>query len=237
MTLSPIMIKPTVLLLQFIVVASVYGEDLAMGLMRKSESKAPCYLFSAGATESHTIQLDYECSFNYHTGDSFFNSHFTNFKAIDSPNPPKSLGWLAIENDIEVETTILAIRNDKRIVRYVYHKRGDPSSAYGFILVRESARGWCRPFLIAQTEWSLGRSSFDTMILSEVERPLAVTATLRKSGTGEQRSHIHIDLSAQNPKLIRTATVPIFIWEAILRMMPTRDTQRMADEESKATGR
>lgn len=175
------------------------------------------------------MNLDYEYSSNRDVAD-FFRSYYAEFDQLDA----KSFSWTRIqEKDVEVESALLAVRNNHKIVSYTYSERRDPSMTFGFILVRETPQGWSRPFLIARTE----RRRFCMTILSKDDLPLAVTATLYQDGTGAHRSHILIDLSRSTPRLVATAFGHrLQRQDYSSEKAYTRDVRDMIREERIATG-
>lgn len=202
-----------ILLISILTISTGLGNDIEDGFnieniaKRIAGSKYPCFLFGDGEDKATTMHLAYEYGFNEYSrnkhGADFFSLFYTDFDDLNA----KSFAWTGVqEKDVEVESALIAVRNNHKIVQYTYFQPGEPSMTFGFILVRETSQGWCRPFLIARTEpSSTGLRRFSITVLSKDDLPLAVTATLFQDGTGAHRSHILIDLSRNTPRLVATA--------------------------------
>ena len=194
--------SPLLLLALVITASTALADELQDKYKRPAVSKAPCFLFGLENSEPQTMQLDYEYSFRNHSdkgvGD-FFSSYCPDFLNLKSD----SFNWETIKRDeVKVESELLAIRDGKKIVRYTYSQIENDLDPFGFILVRESSDGWCRPFLVADSDEG---GSFETTIISKKNLPLAITSTLQQSGTGAFRCHILIDLTHKTPRLVTSA--------------------------------
>jgi len=177
-------------------------------LKRVASAKLTCFLLDVGEGTPRSQQLDYEYGFGDYCVKSmgsagFFESFIPN---LTFDKDTTSIKWDSFsKGKVKIESTLLAIRDQKKIVRYTYAADdGNGLSPYAFILVRESAEGWCRPFLIAKTEDS-NVPMFKTTVISKRDLPLAITATLSQAGTGAYRCHILIDVSQSTPRLVASA--------------------------------